>query len=95
MSLGWVALFAASVAVAFVFFGFFCFPLASPYVVEFSCFSSCSSLRGKEDGTLFLSVVVVGLPCGRTYCKLTTSTINTADVLKSVVTVKVTINRES
>ena len=39
-----------------------CFFFVSPYVVHvFFSFSSCSCLRGKEEGTLFVSVVVAGL----------------------------------
>ena len=54
------ALFATSVAV--VVFGLSIFSLSSLALCRFFfSFSSCPCLRGKEEGTLFLSVVVVGL----------------------------------
>ena len=59
---GWFALFAASVAV--VAFSPSLFSLSSLMLCTFffSVFSPVPCLRGKEEGTLFLSVVVASLP---------------------------------
>ena len=59
------ALFAASVATVVCGLSYLCLPSRC---VFFFCFSSCSCLRGEEEGTLFLPVVVVGLPLSLLYC---------------------------
>ena len=71
LSFVWLSLLAASDAVVFLFvFG----PSVSPssslawYVVEFPFFSSCSCPWGEEEGTLFVSVVIVGSPLSLLHC---------------------------
>lgn len=69
MGLVWFALFAPSVEVAFVWFGPSVFTLSSLVLWSFLV-SSCSRLRGKEEGTLFLSIAVVSLRLSFVYCVL-------------------------